>query len=136
MMDKKGLVAFLKAARLTATDNVALQGIDLYDEWKPNMDVEEGDRLRYGDKLYKVRVGKAHTTQADWTPDKADSLFEVVNETHAGTLEDPIPYDKNMAVFKDKYYLHNGVIYLCTRDSGNPLYADPDTLIGNYFEVV
>lgn len=133
-MTKAELVAFLKAARETATDNVALQGMDLYDEWRAGVYVTEGKRLRYGGKLYRVR--QPHTTQADWTPDKAAAMFEVVNETHAGTLEDPIPYDKNMAVEKNKYYIHNGVIYLCTRDSGNPLYADPDTLIGNYFEVV
>ena len=133
-MTKAELVAFLKEARLTATDNVALQGMELYDEWKAGVYVTEGKRLRYGSKLYRVR--QTHTTQTDWTPDKAAAMFEVVNATHAGTLEDPIPYDPNMAVFKDKYYIHNGVIYLCIRNSGNPLYTDPDALIGNYFEVV
>ena len=133
-MTKAELVAFLKEARLTATDNVALQGMELYDEWKAGVYVTKGKRLRYGSKLYRVR--QTHTTQTDWTPDKAAAMFEVVNATHAGTLEDPIPYDKNMAVEKDKYYIHNGVIYICTRDSGNPLYTDPDALIGNYFEVV
>jgi hypothetical protein len=41
-----------------------------------------------------------------------------------------------MTVYKDKYYIYEGVTYLCIRDSGQPLYAEPGVLVGNYFEVV
>lgn len=134
MITKAELVAILKAMRETATDEVALQAKELYKEWKADVAVKTGERLRYGEKLYRVR--QPHTTQADYTPDVTDSLFEVINETNAGTVADPIPYDKSMAVFKDKYYTYEGVIYLCIRDSGNPLYTEPTALIGNYFETV
>lgn len=35
-------------------------------------------RLRYGDKLYKVL--QDHTSQADWTPDTAVSLYVEVSD--------------------------------------------------------
>lgn len=57
-------------------------------------------------------------------------------ETHAGTREDPIPYEGNMIIFEGLCYSQNGVVYLCTRDSGTPLYHDLDALIGVYVEEV
>lgn len=41
-----------------------------------------------------------------------------------------------MRYYKDKYYSENGVLYLCTRDSGNPLAYLPSQLVGQYFELV
>jgi hypothetical protein len=41
-----------------------------------------------------------------------------------------------MEYFAGKYYIENGTLYLCTRDSGIPLYYLPSALIGHYFEVV
>jgi hypothetical protein len=58
-----------------------------------------------------------------------------VDETHAGTYEDPIPYDGNMEIFKGLYYKQNGVKYLCIRDSGIPLYNDLASLVDIYVEV-
>ena len=133
-MTKAELVAFLKEARLTATDNAALQGMELYDEWKAGVYVTKGKRLRYGSKLYRVK--QTHTTQTDWTPDKAAAMFEVVNATHAGTLEDPIPWAMNMKCYKGKYYTWDNALYLCTNDSGIALAYTPDQLIGHFFEVV
>lgn len=51
------------------------------------------------------------------------SLWEVINVENAGTLDDPIPYDQTMTVYNGKYYLEEGIIYKCIRDSGQPLYA-------------
>jgi hypothetical protein len=41
-----------------------------------------------------------------------------------------------MEIFKGKYYIQNDVVYLCTRDSGQPLYHDLSALVGSYVEVV
>lgn len=132
---KNDLIELLVEARVNLPDQKALKFKAMYPHWKAGVAVKVGQRYQYGDKLWKVR--QAHTTAEHQPPSTATaSLWEVIDETHAGTLADPIPYDINLAVFKDKYYIHNGVIYLCTRDSGNPLYAEPSSLIGHYFEVV
>ena len=68
-------------------------------------------------------------------PELAASLWTEINETHAGTVDDPIPYSGNMALENGKYYSQGGVTYRCTRDTGNPVYNDLAELVGLYVEV-
>ena len=60
-------------------DNTALEAPQLSKIWKKGEYVNPGDRRYYipTRKLYKVRDGQGHTTQADWTPDTAVSLWSV-----------------------------------------------------------
>ena len=64
-----------------------------------------------------------------------ESLYERIDETHAGTIDDPIPYEGNMALTAGLYYSQGGVIYLCTRDTVNPVYNALADLVGLYVEV-
>ena len=57
-----------------------------------------------------------------------------VDEEHAGTKDDPIPYAPPMEIFKDKYYTQSKVLYKCIRDSGQPLSHNLSDLVGNYVE--
>ena len=132
---KTDLIELLVEARVNLPDQKALKFKAMYPAWKAGMAVEVGQRYQHEDKLYKCKT--AHTTADHWKPSiDTASLWEVIDEQHEGTLADPIPYDKNMTVYKDKYYTYNGVTYKCLRDSGQPLYAEPASLVGNYFEVV
>ena len=76
-MKHADLVAFLKAARLTADDNTALTGIELYPVWSVGIAVAKDSRYQYNGKLYKCI--QAHTTQADWTPDVTPALWVIVS---------------------------------------------------------
>ncbi len=133
-MNKTELVKSLKALRDAADDQTALKALILYIDWAPGKAVAIGDRRQHDGKLYKCR--QAHTTQQDWTPDATPALWEVIDPVHAGTLEDPIPYDQAMAVYRGKIYSYDGKLYECIRDSGNPLYAEPGALLGNYFNLI
>ena len=105
-----------------------------YDAWETDKAYKVGDRVLCDVKLWKCR--QAHTSQENWKPSiNTASLWEVIDVSHAGTLEDPIPYDQTMTVYNGKYYLEEGIIYKCIRDSGQPLYATFASLVGNYFEV-
>ena len=105
-----------------------------YDPWTTDKAYKVGDRVECDGKLWKCR--QAHTSQANWKPSiNTASLWEVINVENAGTLDDPIPYDQTMTVYNGKYYLEEGIIYKCIRDSGQPLYATCASLVGNYFEV-
>ena len=105
-----------------------------YDPWTTDTAYKVGDRVLCDGKLWKCR--QAHTSQANWKPSiNTASLWEVINVENAGTLDDPIPYDQTMTVYNGKYYLEDGIIYKCVRDSGQPLYATCASLVGNYFEV-
>lgn len=90
--------------------------------------------MQYGGLLYKVTT--AHTSQADWTPDTAATLFTRIDENHAGTEGDPIPYEGNMALESGKYYMQDYAIYKCIRDTGNPVYHPLADLVGVYVEAV
>ena len=73
-------------------DNTALEAPQLSKIWKKGEYVNPGDRRYYipTRKLYKVRDGQGHTTQADWTPDKTPALWAVVSKGQTGTIDDPI----------------------------------------------
>lgn len=127
----------LKQARAITDDQEALSVQCLYKEWNKQIgkQLNVGEYIQHEGKLY--RVLQAHTAQSTWAPGNGtESIFVVIDKEHAGTLEDPIPYDGNMELFNGKYYIQNGVVYLCTRDSGTPLYHDLSSLIGLYVEEV
>ena len=98
------------------------------------------DRLHYSgtDRLYKVI--QAHTTQADWTPDITPALWAVIDVSHAGTIDDPIPAARNMEYKNGLYYLdsEDGKLYLCQRTgeaAGGTVVLQylPHELVGHYF---
>lgn len=122
----------------TLEDARAAEVRTLYPEWKPGEAVEPGDR-RYRppvDTLYKVREGKGHTTQEGWEPEIMADSWEAIDMEHAGTMEDPIPAKPNMQYYNGKYYLDEGKVYKCTRDTEQAIAQLPHELIGVYFEEV
>ena len=120
---------------LSVDDNTALRMKSFYPEWAANVAYAVGFKVQYGGKLW--RCLSAHTSIVTWEPSTATaSLWEQINETHAGNLEDPIPYDGNMALENGKYYIQSGEIYLCNRDTVNPVYNALADLVGLYVEVV
>ena len=123
-------------AAATFTDAQALEVKELYPDWSDLPDgthLEAGQRVRYNGGLHKVTM--AHDKQSTWTPTDAASLFEAIDEAHAGTMEDPIPAVANMQYYAGKYYSEGETVYLCTRDTGIPIAQLPSTLVGIYFSL-
>jgi hypothetical protein len=119
---------------LAVDDNTALRMRHFYPEWAAGESYTVGYKVQHDSKLW--RVIQAHTSQVGWEPETVPSLWEQINETHAGTLDDPIPYFGNMALAQGKYYMQDYVVYECTRDTGNPVYHALADLIGQYVELV
>lgn len=117
---------------LTVDDNTALRMLEFYPAWSVGTAYTVGYKVKRNGKLW--RVLQAHTSQTGWEPETAASLWEQIDETHAGTLDDPIPYDGNMALTSGLYYVQDWVIYKCTRDTGNPVYHALSELVGLYVE--
>ena len=117
---------------LSVDDNTALRMLPFYPEWAADTTYTVGYKVKRNGKLW--RVVQAHTSQTGWEPENAASLWEQINETHAGTMDDPILYDGNMALTAGLYYVQDWVIYLCTRDTGNPVYHALSELVGLYVE--
>lgn len=84
---------FRKALQMFAaslSDEKALEIASVYDAWGVGKSYEVGDFVRFGEnsvgdpQLYKVV--QAHTSQADWTPEKTPSLYTPIgldDEGHA-----------------------------------------------------
>lgn len=120
---------------LSVDDNTALRMSEFYPEWAAGHAYTETYKVQYSGKLWRCR--QAHTSQAGWEPSvNTASLWEEVCESHDGTLDDPIPYDGNMALSAGLYYVQDGVIYHCTRDTVNPVYHPLAELVGIYVEEV
>ncbi len=129
------LRALIVKASASLSDTDALSAVELFEPWAVGVAYEKSDkRIRHGGKLY--RCIQSHTSQTDWAPDVATSLWEQVAEPGQGdTPENPIPYNGNMALVNGKYYSQDGVTYLCIRDTVNPVYNALKDLVGLYVEV-
>lgn len=119
---------------LAVDDQTAYRMKAFYPDWEAGQAYTAGYKLLYGGELYKV-VG-AHTSQEAWLPGAGtESLYARIDEQHDGTKYDPIPYSGNMALENGKYYTQDGVLYLCNRDTGNPVHHPLSELVGLYVEV-
>ena len=119
---------------LEVDDNTALRMKQFYPTFDEivGQKVKQGFRFRHGVYLWAT-VQPEMTIQKHYPPgDGMESLYTKVNETHAGTLEDPIPYDGNMALEQGKHYSQNSTIYLCKLDTVNPVYNKLADLVGQF----
>lgn len=86
-MKRKRFNNFIKAftnVRTVLTDEQAANHSDLFPEWNGNFfSFEIGQRVQYNGTLYKVLQN--HTSQSDWTPDQAPSLFAEILPGQEGT---------------------------------------------------
>ena len=123
---------------LTVDDNTALRMKDFYPAFESviGQTVKQGFKLTHGGKLWRTEQPEM-TIQEHYAPGTGtESLYSEICESHAGTLEDPIPYNGNMALESGKYYSQNSKIYRCTRDTGNPVYHALSELVGLYVKEV
>ena len=131
--------AVIEESVASLDDETAVTVPSLFTPWKPGEAVNVGDRRYYAPRLYKVV--QAHTTQADWTPDKTPALWAVVGDPgQAGTIDDPITAARGMEYEYGKYYFdpEDGKTYLCERigeAEGGKIILQylPHELIGQYF---
>lgn len=125
--------AQIENSAVGADDNTALEQKWMYPAWETGKAYAVGDRLRYGEKLWKVL--QAHTSQSTWTPDITPALYTEVSKPGEGTHDNPIVYNNNMELTEGLYYTQGGVLYICTRSTGVPVYNDLAELVGIYVEV-
>lgn len=112
--EAKAIIDALVTLRNSATDEQALKASALYPKWKVGIAYQKDERVLYNDILYKVLTG--HTSQADWAPDAAPSLFAKVLIPDKNVIpeweqpESTNPYGKGNKV------THNGKTWRSTID--------------------
>lgn len=132
----------------TLTDEEAAAVSELFLPWDYPVQYYDGtdgehpqSRVRGRTSGFLYKCGKSHTSQADWPPENTPAIWTVIDESHAGTIDDPIPAARGMEYEYGKYYLdpEDGKTYLCQRGSETGtivLQYLPHELVGHYFEEV
>ena len=120
------------------SDEEALKRKDLYPEWASFIGkaLDTGFKVLYEGRLYKVRQPIAVVLEDQYPSQLTASLYEEINETASGTIDDPIPYNGNMELFEGLYYSQAGVTYKCTRSTGQAVYHDLSALVGIYVQKI
>lgn len=112
------------------TDDVILQSTELvdYPEWVEGTAYTVGDILKSNGLFYEVIA--AHTSNSAYPVETTFAYYRLIELTHAGTLDDPIPYPETAGivvnVVSGKYYSYKGAAYLAKADMPNCVYP-PDT---------
>ena len=120
------------------SDAESLKRKHLYPEWASFIgeSLNSGFKVQHDDKLYKVRQPIAVVLEDQYPSENTAALYEEINETAAGTIDDPIPYNNNMELFEGLYYSQNKVVYKCIRSTGTAVYHDLSALVGIYVEKI
>lgn len=116
------------------TDQEALQCKSLYPSWNSYIgkSLNTDEKITYKGHLYKVRQTIDQVLKNQPPSTDTSALYEEIVESHAGTLEDPIPYNNNMTLEKGKYYSQNNKVYICIRDTEIAVYQNLSDLVNLY----
>ena len=105
------------AVATSIPDAQALQMPDLFPLWKDVLTsgekLAEGTILRDGEVLYRVMQAGGVMPQQHQPPHGEGMLavYRPIDQSHVGTLEDPIPWVYGMDCTAGTYYSYNGHIY-------------------------
>ena len=122
---------------MSLSDEDALEVKMLYPQWSSfiGKSLSTGMRVLYENRLYNVRQEVSTVLENQFPSIDTAALYEEINEVNAGTYDDPIPYNNNMALEEGKYYIQNDIIYLCNRSTGQAVYNNLVDLVGIFVEV-
>lgn len=105
----------IQKAAESLEDADAIQAPMLFERWTEDTTYKVGKRLCYGDKVYKVL--QEHTSQADWTPDVAASLFAEVLIPDPEVIPDWVQPDSTNPYMKGDKVRYDGKIWESTIDN-------------------
>ena len=113
--EAEAIVAALVKLRESATDEQALSVPVLYPAWRSGVDYVAGQRVLHGGVLYKAL--QDHTSQDDWTPGAAPSLFAKVLIPDAEIIPEWEQPDSTNPYSKGDKVTHNGKTWVSTIDN-------------------
>lgn len=105
----------MDAAGAMLTDEQAAAVPALYQAWETNTTYAIGDRRTYGGVLYKCL--QAHTSQDDWTPDVAVSLWATVLIPDPNVIPNWVQPDSTNPYMTGDKVAHNGQTWVSEIDN-------------------
>lgn len=113
-------------------DASALQMATLFPTWddvlQKGAELAKGRVISKDDQLYRVVQAVTPQTHQEPGGDGMLAIYRPIDQEHAGTLEDPIPWAYGMDCLASVYYSYNGAVYKVA-DGGDmiPCVWAPDT---------
>ena len=71
--------AHIEKAAASLTDTEAIETPELFPLWEADHDYIKGDRVRYGEKLYRL-IPETHHSQSDWPPALTPAVWARVDD--------------------------------------------------------
>lgn len=99
------------------SDEKILEYPDYVEKWKSGVNYDAGKRLAHNGTIYKVL--QDHTSQDDWTPDAASSLFAKVLIPDPDTIPEWEQPDSMNTYRKGDKVTHNGKIWVSDVDNNS-----------------
>lgn len=87
----------------TLTDAEVAKRAALFPKWEPGLAVKVGELLQWDGTI--IETLQAHTTQADWTPDKVPALFRIYR------TPDMVEWRAGIAVKVNETFTYQGSTY-------------------------
>ena len=115
--EARNFIAAIVRLRETATDSDALDAVAVYPAWREGVVYAAGQRVRYGDVLYRVLLD--HTSESFWTPDTAHNMFArllIPDENVIPAWEQP---DSTNTYRKGDRVTHNGKTWEAELDNNS-----------------
>lgn len=100
---------YIEKAAQHLDDADALKVPNLYPKWQPGVKYTAGNRVRYREILYSILQG--HTSQDNWAPDVAPSLFAKVLIPDPNVIPEWEQPDSTNAYMTGDKVLYNGTVY-------------------------
>ena len=113
----RALRPMIEKAAVSLPDEDALEAVELFPAWKAETAYAVGERIRYGEKLY--RCEQAHTSQAAWIPPETPALWtEVAKPGEIPVWRQPTgAQDAYMTGDKVHYPDRDGPVYMSITDN-------------------
>ena len=106
---------YIEKAAQSLDDTDALDAVQLYPNWKSGVNYDAEVKVQYNGILYRVLI--AHTSQSDWTPDAAPSLFAKVLIPDANVIPEWEQPESTNPYMKGDKVTYNGKTYVSTIDN-------------------
>lgn len=121
--------------RIEIATEISLVDTKTVEAYQPGRFYFAAEKCEHNDIIYICR--QSHSASMVYTPNQTPALWEIIaSDSQTGTIDNPVVWLSGMQSFEGLYYIEEGILYWCIRDSGNILPYRCDQLIGHYFEVV
>lgn len=109
------LRAVIESMATGLDDTVALENTELFPAWHTDTAYKVGDRVRHDGILYKCLI--AHTSQSDWIPSNAVSLWARVLIPDPDTIPEWVQPDSTNPYMMGDRVTYDGKIWESTVDN-------------------